>query len=105
MSSLIPDTFAAADRLALVGLANSRALDVFRLESPSRAAASLPPAGTEPSSNSIARLCAACGAHVPPVLLRLRPARVLSGQPATGRTHLPRRPIDPRAARAPLTYC
>ena len=41
--------FAASDRLALVVLVFLRALDVFRLESPSPAAA-LPAAGTAPSS-------------------------------------------------------
>ena len=53
---------------------------------------------------SDARLCATSGAPVPPVLLRGRPARVLSWQPATARAYLPRRPLDPRVARALLYF-
>ena len=58
MNFLITDAFAAADRLALVGLANSRALDLFQLESHSCAATSLPTAGTEPLRTQITPLCA-----------------------------------------------
>ena len=42
-----------------------------------------------------ARFHAVSGTPFSPVLLRRRPARVLSGQPATARPHMPRGPLDP----------
>ena len=64
-SSLMTVAFAASCRFALVGLAYSSALDVFRLESPSRIASSFLAADTTPS-NALSLVSA------PPLALQFR---------------------------------